>query len=94
MLDQDELARKAAQKAVELLDAKPVKAGQYPVVADQMLAGVFIHEAFGHLSEADFVYENPKAREMMTMGRRFGKGILNVFDDGSIPQPARHHPLR
>lgn len=85
VLDKDELARKAAQKAVELLDAKPVKAGQYPVVVDQMLAGVFIHEAFGHLSEADFVYENPKAREMMTMGRRFGKGILNVFDDGSIP---------
>jgi TldD protein len=85
VLDKDELARKAAQKAVELLDAKPVKAGQYPVVADQMLAGVFIHEAFGHLSEADFVYENPKAREMMTLGRRFGKGILNAFDDGSIP---------
>lgn len=85
VLDKDELARKAARKAVELLDAKPVKAGQYTVVADQMLAGVFIHEAFGHLSEADFVYENPKAREMMTMGRRFGKGLLNVYDDGSLP---------
>jgi TldD protein len=85
VLDKDELARRAAQKAVELLDAQSIKAGQYPVVVDQMLAGVFIHEAFGHLSEADFVYENPKAREMMTMGRRFGKGLLNVFDDGSIP---------
>ncbi len=85
VLDKEELARKAAQKAVELLNADPVKAGQYPVVVDQELAGVFIHEAFGHLSEADFVYENPKAREMMTMGRRFGKGILNAFDDGSIP---------
>jgi TldD protein len=85
VLDKDELARKSAQHAVELLSAKPVKAGQYTVIADQMLAGVFIHEAFGHLSEADFVYENPKAREMMTMGRRFGKGILNVYDDGSIP---------
>jgi TldD protein len=85
VLDKDELAGKAAQKAVELLYARPVKAGQYPVVVDQTLAGVFIHEAFGHLSEADFVYENPKAREMMALGRRFGKGILNVFDDGSIP---------
>jgi TldD protein len=85
VLGKDELARKAAQKAVELLEAKPVKAGEYPVVVDQMLAGVFMHEAFGHLSEADFVYENPKAREMMTMGRRFGKGLLNVYDDGSIP---------
>jgi predicted Zn-dependent protease len=85
VLDKDELAHKAAQKAVELLEAKPVKAGQYPVVVNQMLAGVFIHEAFGHLSEADFVYENPQARQMMTLGRRFGKGILNAFDDGSIP---------
>src|SRR5512139_3319175 len=85
ILDKDEMARRTAQRAVELLDARPVKAGQYPVVIDQMLAGVFIHEAFGHLSEADFVYENPKAREMMTMGRSFGKGILNVFDDGSVP---------
>jgi TldD protein len=85
VLDKDEMARRAAQHAVELLNAKPVKAGQYTVVADPMLAGVFIHEAFGHLSEADFVYENPKAREMMTLGRRFGKGILNVYDDGSIP---------
>ncbi|HEY5270577.1 MAG TPA: TldD/PmbA family protein [Anaerolineales bacterium] len=85
VLDKDEMVRMAAQHAVELLTAKPVKAGQYTVVADQMLAGVFIHEAFGHLSEADFVYENPKAREMMTMGRRFGKGLLNVYDDGSIP---------
>jgi TldD protein len=85
VLDQDELARRAAQKAVELLDARPIKAGQYTVVADQMLAGGFIHEAFGHLYEADFIYENPKAREMMTLGRRFGKGLLNVYDDGSIP---------
>jgi len=85
VLDKDELVRKAAVRAVELLGAKPVEAGQYPVVIDQMLAGVFIHEAFGHLSEADFVYENPKAREMMTLGRRFGQGILNVYDDGSIP---------
>jgi TldD protein len=85
ILDKDELARKVAVRAVEMLGARPVQAGQYPIVIDQMLAGVFIHEAFGHLSEADFVYENPKAREMMTFGRRFGQSILNVYDDGSIP---------
>lgn len=85
VLDKDVLVRNAAIRAVELLNARSVQAGQYPVVIDQMLAGVFIHEAFGHLSEADFVYENPKAREMMTFGRRFGQSILNVYDDGSIP---------
>jgi predicted Zn-dependent protease len=75
--------RTAAERAVRLLDAPMVKGGTYPVILDPELAGVFIHEAFGHLSEADFVYENPQAREMMTLGRRFGKPVLNVGDDGA-----------
>jgi TldD protein len=74
-----------AKRAVEMLNADTVVGGTYPVVCNQNLAGVFIHEAFGHLSEADFVYENPKAREMMVLGRRFGQDILNVFDDGVLP---------
>ena len=81
----EELAQAAAQRAVDLLSAETVVGGQYPVVLNQMLAGVFIHEAFGHLSESDFVYENPKAQEMMVLGRRFGQDILTVFDDGSLP---------
>jgi TldD protein len=103
--DKEEMARTAARRALELLSAKSVVGGQYPVVADQMLAGVFVHEAFGHLSESDFVYENPKAKEMMVLGRRFGKEILNVYDDGTIPgqrgthrfddegTPTRHNDL-
>ncbi len=83
--DREELAKNAARKAVELLSAKSVTGGQYTVVVNPMLAGVFIHEAFGHMSESDFIYENPKAREMMVLGRRFGSEILNVFDDGTIP---------
>jgi len=83
--DCEQLARTAAQRAVELLSAEAVAGGQYPVVIDPVLAGVFVHEAFGHLSESDFVYENPKAREMMVLGRRFGQDLLTVFEDGSIP---------
>jgi len=79
------LAEKAARRAVDMLSAETVVGGTYPVICNQTLAGVFIHEAFGHLSEADFVYENPKAREMMVLGRRFGQDILNVFDDGALP---------
>ena len=79
------MARAVAQRAVDLLSAESVVGGQYPVVLNHLLAGVFIHEAFGHLSEADFVYENPRAQEMMVLGRRFGQDILNVFDDGSLP---------
>jgi TldD protein len=70
---------------VELLAADSVTGGQYPVVTDRELAGVFIHEAFGHLSESDFIYENPQAQDMMVLGRRFGQDLLNVFDDGSVP---------
>ena len=77
--------RAAAERAVALLDAPGVKGGRYPVVLDPELAGVFIHEAFGHLSEADFIYENPQAREMMTLGRRFGRPVLNVGDNGAEP---------
>ena len=77
--------RAAAERAVALLDAPMVRGGTYPVILDSELAGVFIHEAFGHLSEADFVYENPQARDMMTIGRRFGKPVLNVGDNGAAP---------
>jgi TldD protein len=75
--------RTVAERAVALLDAPTVTGGTYPVVLDNELAGVFIHEAFGHLSEADFVYENAQAREMMTLGRRFGRPVLSVGDNGA-----------
>ena len=80
-----EKARSAAQRAVELLAAPPVTGGKYAVVTDQILTGVFTHEAFGHLSESDFVYENPRMQEIMTLGKRFGVENLNIIDDGSLP---------
>jgi TldD protein len=79
----DEMFRTAAERALALLTAPTVQGGALPVILDPRLAGVFVHEAFGHLSEADFVYENPQAREMMTLGRRFGSDIVNIGDDGS-----------
>jgi TldD protein len=84
VLGQEEMAREVAQRAVDLLSAETVIGGVYPVVCDPKLAGVFVHEAFGHLSEADFVYSNPQAQEMMVLGRRFGQDILNITDDGSL----------
>ena len=74
----------AAERAVSQLDAKPVKGGQYTVVLDPYLSGVFIHEAFGHLSEADFVYENPQMQELLTLGKPMAIAELNVVDDATI----------
>jgi TldD protein len=78
-------AEQLAQRAVELLSAPQVKGGEYTVVLDPVLAGVFVHEAFGHLSEADFVYENDRLREIMTLGKTFGSPMLNIVDTGSLP---------
>ncbi|MFP3897140.1 MAG: TldD/PmbA family protein [Anaerolineales bacterium] len=88
----EDIARTVGQRAVDLLSAETVVGGVYPVICDPKLAGVFIHEAFGHLSEADFVYANPQAQEMMVLGRRFGKDILNIVDDGSLPGLRGTHP--
>jgi TldD protein len=80
-----EKARNVAQKAVDLLAAPPVSGGKYTVITDQILTGVFTHEAFGHLSESDFVYENPRMQEIMVLGKRFGVDNLNIIDDGTVP---------
>lgn len=75
----------ASDRAMHLLKAKPVKGGEYTVVIDPDLSGVFTHEAFGHLSESDHVYENQRMRDIMEMGRRFGHEDLNIGDGAAIP---------
>jgi len=85
VLGREEEVRRAAQRAVDLLSAKPVVGGKYTVILDQDLAGVFIHEAFGHFCEADFLFKNERLSKIMTLGARFGEEILNVVDDGYMP---------
>lgn len=77
--------RRTAEQAVAFLSAPQVKGGEYTVILDPVLAGVFCHEAFGHLSESDFIYENPHMREIMTLGRRFGGRHLNIVDGAAVP---------
>ncbi len=66
------------------LDLPPVKGNNYEVVIDPILSGLFVHEAFGHLSEADMTYENPDLLEVMTLGRRFGPKHLQIFDGAAL----------
>ena len=80
-----EQARNVGLRAVELLKAPQVKGGEYTVVLEPVLAGVFIHEAFGHLSEADHVYEDERMKEIMVIGKRFGENHLNVVDGAAVP---------
>lgn len=82
MLGAEEQLKEACQIAVDLLDAPQVKAGTYTVICDPALAGLFVHEAFGHLSEADNAYKNPDLAETMKLGRRLGQDILTIYDTG------------
>lgn len=84
VLNQEAEVERVAKEAVDLLKAEKVKAGRYTVVADQLLAGVFAHEAFGHLSESDFLYQNERVKEIMQLGRRFGPNELSIVDDGTM----------
>jgi TldD protein len=79
----EELFLSAARRAIALLHAPRVRGGTYPVVLDPRLAGVFVHETIGHLSEADFLSQSHEAGALMAPGRRIGTPELNVGDDGS-----------
>jgi TldD protein len=81
-----ERAGEIARRAAALLSAPQVKGAEYTVILDPILAGVFAHEAFGHLSESDFVYQNGNLRQLMVLGKRFGGKHLNIIDDPTVPK--------
>jgi TldD protein len=79
-----EQAREIAGRAAALLSAPQVKGGEYTVILDPILAGTFAHEAFGHLSESDHVYQNEDLRRIMVLGKGFGGKHLNIVDNPTI----------
>ncbi|AUT04132.1 hypothetical protein CLI64_29190 [Nostoc sp. CENA543] len=88
LVNLDTQVQSAAQRAVAALSLPSVKGNTYTVVIDPILTGLFVHEAFGHLSEADMAYENPDLLEVMTIGRQFGPEELQIFD-GAAPEGHR-----
>jgi len=85
LTNREPMVERIAKVAVDLLKAEPVTAGKYDVIIDQELAGVFAHEAFGHLSEADFLAANERLRQLMKVGTRYGVGDLTIVDDATMP---------
>ena len=80
----DERIKQMSKRAVDHLELKPPKGGAYTVVIDPILTGLFVHEAFGHLSEGDFIFDNPAMQEFMTFGKKFGEKFLNILDGGKV----------
>ena len=80
VLNREAEAEEAARDAVALLSAPKVQGGLYTVILDPLMAGVFVHEAFGHLSEADHLSRDPKMQGIMRPGQTFGIPELNITD--------------
>lgn len=91
MMGKEEVVMEKAKQTLDLLSAKPVAGGIYDVILDSDVGGLFIHEAFGHLSEADNLLKSPALRNTMTLGTRFGSDILNVVDDPSLTGIPGHY---
>jgi TldD protein len=76
------LGRKVAERAVGQLTAKFPKGGKVPVVLGPNVVGVFVHEAFGHLAEADLAISGGILPS--NLGKRIGSNQVTFYDDGTI----------
>ncbi|MFQ6065090.1 MAG: TldD/PmbA family protein [Candidatus Bathyarchaeia archaeon] len=73
----------SADKAIRLLKAKSAPAGKFSAVLDPRLAGIFIHEAFGHACEADGVLAGMSILEGK-INEKVGSEIVTVIDDPTL----------
>ena len=78
------IGAEAAAEAVLLLGAADAPAGEMPIVLSPGHSGVLIHEAVGHLLEADF---NRKKTSIFwnKMGQRVGTEQVTIYDDPTLP---------
>jgi len=79
----DEIMEKAAERAVNLLKAKPAPSGRFTVIADPRLAGTFAHEAVGHACEADLVIAGESILAGK-IGKVVGSKLVSIFDDSTL----------
>jgi TldD protein len=78
----EKIGEKVAERAVEQLGAKTPKGGKAPVVLGPNVVGVFVHEAFGHLAEADLALSGGVL--LNKLGKKIGSDVVTFFDDGTI----------
>lgn len=82
ILNKESLIKEVCDEAILFSNAKPMSAGDFPVILDSVLAGTLAHESFGHTSEADLFASSPGGRETLRLGRQFGRECLNIYDTG------------
>ena len=79
----EEVARRAAGRAVAMLASQPAPAGEMPVVIAAGNGGVLFHESSGHGMEADLVAKEASVYHGK-QGRQIGVREFNGVDDATI----------
>jgi TldD protein len=82
--DPEQVAGKAARRALTLLDAVDAPTGRLPVVVGNGFGGVLLHEAVGHGLEADAVQKRASVYAGR-LGDRLAEPFVTAYDDGSRP---------
>jgi len=78
----EELGKKLAERATGQLEAKTPKGGSFPVVLGPNVVGVFVHEAFGHLAEADLALSGGVLAN--NLNKKIASDLVTFYDDGTI----------
>ncbi len=80
-----DVAKTAADRALNNLFAKKLSGGEMPVVLSSDSGGTMIHEAIGHGLEADIVNDGMSVYSKDKMGTQVASEKITVIDDGTIP---------
>src|SRR3954452_11554978 len=80
----EEVADRAARRALTLLDAVDAPVGKLPVVVGNGFGGVLLHEAVGHGLEADAVQKDASVYAGR-LGDQLAPEFVTAYDDGSRP---------
>ncbi len=81
--DVEDLAEKAATRALTKLKAQPAPSGTMPVVIGQGGGGVLFHEACGHGLEADHIAKNASVF-VDRIGEQVASPLVTLIDDGTM----------
>jgi len=77
----EEVAARAARKALTMLDAVDAPSARMPVVVGNGFGGVLLHEAVGHGLEADAVQKRASVYAGR-IGDRLAEPFVTAYDDG------------
>ena len=72
----------AAERAVGQLEAKAPKGGTFPVILGPNVMGTLVHEAFGHLAEADLTLSGSIISDKLR--KKVGSDVVTFYDDGTV----------